>query len=416
MITIIGLGFVGLTSALGFAEKGLKVYGYEISKEKRLSLSKNIIPFHEPKLNEMLKKHQANGNFTLVDNLSECINKSDIAMICVGTPSKKNGQVDLFQIKNSIDLIVENLVKNELVICIKSTVPPSTTSVDIASYLENKTNKIKSDIGLANNPEFLREGFAWQDFLNPDRIVIGTNDEKSRQKMNKIYENFNCKIHFTSLNTSEFIKYASNTLLATLISYSNELEMIAYTIKDIDIKESFNILHEDKRWSGNPCQMTTYASPGFGFGGYCLPKDTLGIIFKSSEKGFSADLLKEVLKTNDRIKDFLIDKFCNEVSNQETITILGLSFKPFSDDVRSTPSAYLIEKLLEKNYQKINVYDPISNQNFKKNFNFPVNYFSTLESSLINSDVVIIATAWPEFLKIKNIKKSIKIFDFRFLF
>lgn len=414
MITIIGLGFVGLTTALGFAEKGEKVYGFEINKNKKDLLARGQIPFYEPHLEEMINKHSYNGNFVLTENLKKALSFSEIAMICVGTPSKETGEVDISQIKNAIDLIILNSSKKKITICIKSTIPPSTTQNDLFPYILKKSNLDPKSINLANNPEFLREGHAWNDFIKPDRIVIGSLNDSSKKTMNNIYRNFDAEVINVNLNTAEFIKYLSNSFLATLISYSNELQMIAHSIGDINIKESFRTLHKDKRWFGSPCNMSRYTYPGFGFGGYCLPKDTLGIIQKSAENNYEANLLNEVMIINKKIKDYMINKIIYDIPKDTKIAILGLSFKPLSDDVRMTSAAYLIEELLKKGYFNINAYDPISNSNFKQAYNFEISYFDNLKDILTNSSMAIIVTAWPEFKSISKLNKNIKICDLRF--
>ena len=254
MITIIGLGFVGLTTALGFCEKGFRVYGIEISQEKVSLLKKFELPFHEPHLKEKLKLHLSENNFVVTTEIKNALDNSEIIMICVGTPSDINGKVDLTQVKNAIKNILSYKKESQFInICIKSTVPPTTCAIEITNLIEEEGYVIGKDIGLCNNPEFLREGYAWDDFIKPDRIVIGSNDDVSKKSLNKIYKSFNSEIHNVNLNTAEFLKYSSNTLLATLISFSNELQMIAMTIGDIDIKRSFQLLHKDKRWERRAC-------------------------------------------------------------------------------------------------------------------------------------------------------------------
>ena len=194
------------------------------------------------------------------------------------------------QILTMFKRVIEEIVKNNegnnkfFTIVIKSTVPPSTTKEKIKSILINLGIKVGEEIGLSNNPEFLREGYAWEDFIKPDRVVIGTEDDKSATILEKLYKPFNAPIINVSLNTAEYIKYLSNTLLSTMISYSNEMAILADYIGGIDIKEAFKTLHMDKRWSGNPAGMSSYVFPGAGFGGYCLPKDTFALYAKGKKK------------------------------------------------------------------------------------------------------------------------------------
>ncbi|QDF30233.1 UDP-glucose dehydrogenase family protein [Halarcobacter anaerophilus] len=414
MIGVIGLGFVGLTTALGFSEKGYKVYGYDIDRGKTDHLKKKKVPFHEPGLPEVLDKN-LDKNFFIEESLLEVVSKSEIIFYCVGTPTKESGGADLTYLYNAIDETLSSQIFSEYkVLVIKSTVPPSTTEEIISPYIESKGYKVGSNLGLANNPEFLREGFAWDDFMNPDRIVIGVNDKKSSQTLEKYYKPFNADIHIVSFNTGEFIKYLSNTLLSTLISYSNEMSMIAKTIGNIDISKSFSILHEDKRWLGQPAKMSSYVYPGCGFGGYCLPKDTEALYKESKNKGFEALGLKNVLNINEKIKSFLVNTVEKEVPVNKTIGILGLSFKPNSDDVRDTPAKYIIQLLLEKGYSNIIAYDPLSNKQFQKVYKYSILYVDTLEELISKTDCNILLTAWEEFKIKKELIFEKKLFDFRY--
>ena len=415
MITIIGLGFVGLTTALGFSEKGFKVFGIEKDSSKLANLREGKIPFHEPHLKEKLEINLKNENFELSNDLKKALDNSKVVMICVGTPCNEDGLVDLSQIKDSINNILDNKNNNNfLSICIKSTVPPTTCSQIIKTLITQRKLRVGLDVGLCNNPEFLREGFAWTDFINPDRIVIGSEDEESKKILNEIYENFDSSIFNVNLQTAEFIKYTSNTLLASLISFSNELEMIALTLKDIDIKKSFEILHKDKRWSGNPSAMSNYVFPGCGFGGYCLPKDTQALIGLADENGYNASLLKEVINVNNKIHKFLTTIIARNVQKDQRITILGLSFKPNSDDVRSSPACSIIQDLLKLGYKKLIAYDPIALSEFRKAYDYDINYATSLFEALKDSNFAILITSWPEFKNLKNIYPNKKFFDLRF--
>ena len=415
MITVLGLGFVGLTTALGFAEKGFKVYGCDVNKEKISLISNKTLPFHEEGLAEILEKN-LNKNFVITNDLKLAIENSKIIFLCVGTPSDEEGKADLKYIKLAIDDILNNLSgENKKIIVVKSTIPPSTTKKDIRNYIETKGYVVGKDIYLANNPEFLREGHAWQDFIQPDRIVIGSEDEYSKTEMEKIYKSFNAPIHFVSLNTGEFIKYLSNTLLSTLISYSNEMSMIASVVGDIDIQKSFKILSEDKRWTGSPAAMSTYAYPGCGFGGYCLPKDTLAMAFKAKEYGMEAKILNNVLDVNSNIKSFWVDKISKEIDAKSGIGFLGLSFKPCSDDIRQTPAKEIIELFIEKGFNNICAYDPLANELFDKTYSLPIVYKNTIAEVCNDSDVIIILTGWQEFVEKQDLLKNKKVYDLRYI-
>ena len=415
MITVIGLGFVGLTTALGFSDKGFKVYGYDIDKEKINSIKNNKLPFFEDGLDKVLERN-LNKNCKISDDIKTALKNSKIIFLCVGTPTDEYGKTDLKHIKLALDSILSNIEKEDKkILVIKSTVPPATLSKDLSSYIENNGYKINQDIYLVSNPEFLREGCAWNDFIHPDRIVIGIDDEYPKEILNEIYKLFNTNIHYVSTNTSEFIKYLSNTFLATLISYSNEMSMVADAIGGIDIKTAFKIFQEDKRWFGSPANMQTYAYPGCGFGGYCLPKDTLALYQKAKENNYDAKIIDNILEMNTKIKTFWVNKIKKSVKKEDIITILGLSFKPNSDDVRQTPSLDIIKLLLENGYKNIIAYDPLANDIFDKTYNLPIKYANSLEDAIKNSSHLVIATAWEEFKEKKDLFKNKNVYDMRYI-
>lgn len=256
MITVIGLGFVGLSTVFNFCYlENKKVYGYDLDKVKINDLKCKKMYLYESEFSNMLDS-SLNKTFFPVNNL-DCIKESDYIFICVNTNQKKDGNVDLSCIFNSIDQVLSNYDKSKYrVIIIKSSVPPTTTKLQIIPYIESKGLIVGKDIGVANNPEFLREGYCYYDIKNVDRIVIGTNDIKTKNKMNDLYKKNKDIIFNASLNTCEFVNYLSNSMLATMISFSNEMASIALAIDDVDIASSFKILHKDKRW--NDCNMKSY--------------------------------------------------------------------------------------------------------------------------------------------------------------
>ncbi|MBO7497819.1 MAG: UDP-glucose/GDP-mannose dehydrogenase family protein, partial [Bacteroidaceae bacterium] len=274
VITVFGLGFVGLTTSLGFAEYGHTVYGVEISPERLATIQGGRLPFLEPGLDQALLRHQGSRFHAIgPDRLAEAVAQSDCVYYCVGTPYGQDGQADLTYLFSAIDqtLLVRPADRFQVLV-VKSTIPPSTTSRKVIPYIQERGLAVGTDLGVANNPEFLREGHCWDDFIHADRIVLGVSDDRSAALLRQIYAGVPEPVYCVSLNTGEFIKYLSNTLLATLISYSNEMSVIADTIGGIDVAEAFRILHMDKRWGG--ATMASYVYPGCGYGGYCLPKDT----------------------------------------------------------------------------------------------------------------------------------------------
>jgi UDPglucose 6-dehydrogenase len=416
VITVFGLGFVGLTTSLGFAEYGHKVYGVEVNAERLSTIQGGKLPFLEEGLDDALTRHLNKDFFAIgTDQLKDAVAQSDCVYYCVGTPYGKDGQADLTYLFGAIDQTLEVRPKDKYqVLVVKSTIPPSTISKKVIPYLEAKGVKAGRDLGVANNPEFLREGHCWDDFMNADRIVLGVSDERSAQVLRKVYASVKEPIHCVSLNTGEFIKYLSNTLLATLISYSNEMSMVADTIGDINVAQAFRILHEDKRWGGAP--MASYAYPGCGYGGYCLPKDTNALYAVAHTAGFDAQILKNVILTNNHVPEFMAEKIVRaaEGDKGKCIGILGLSFKPGSDDVRDSPSAKIIAQLMAKGFNRIVAYDPVAISEFKRHYDYAIDYVDTYEALVEQAQVLAITTAWPEFKNVKSLTKK-PVVDCRYM-
>ncbi len=412
MITVFGLGFVGLTTALSFAHFNYKTYGIDINEERKNILKNGQLPFLEPHLDDVLEKN-LNNKFVVEDDIKNAICNSEVIFYCVGTPYGENGEADLTYLFSAIDETLKYIDKSKkYTLVVKSTIPPSTTCEKIIPYIENKGHKVGENIFVANNPEFLREGRCWEDVIEADRIVIGTNFDIAFNELEKIYKPFNVPIFKVTPNTGEFIKYLSNTLLATMISYSNEMAEIAHTIGEIDIKNAFKVLHMDKRW--NNCNMKSYVYPGCGYGGYCLPKDTNALHSIAVKNGVNPKILGEVIKTNDEMPNVIANRITKNIKTDSKIGILGLSFKPDSDDVREAPSAKVIKQLLDKGYFNIVAYDPVANEEFKKYYNFNIQYKDELKSICDEADVLIILTAWEQFANIKDRTDKL-ILDYRYM-
>ena len=415
MVTVFGLGFVGLTTALGFAHLGYKVYGFDINKERAKTIAAGKLPFLEPKMDDILKAN-LNKNFVVTNDLQTALADSEIIYYCVGTPYGVNGSADLKYLFSAIDMTVDAIDDEKFrVMVIKSTIPPSTTAEKIIPYVAEKVSMTggKKNFAVANNPEFLREGHCWEDFLGADRIVIGSDDNRAREKLIQLYKPMNVPIKCVTSSTGEFIKYLSNTLLATLISYSNEMEQVADTIGDIEISEAFKILHMDRRW--NNCNMTSYVYPGCGYGGYCLPKDTNAFLAQSKEKGFEPQILKNVIATNDNRPAIIARRIVKNLDSSAVIGVLGLSFKPLSDDVRDTPAARIIREIFNEGYKNIVAYDPVANVEFKKYYpDLPIRTLDSVEEVYGAADIIAIVTAWKEFKKVPNLGSK-KIIDCRYM-
>ena len=414
VITVFGLGFVGLTTALGFAEIGHKIYGVECNEKRSAMISSGKVPFMEPGVDEALARH-LNKSFFICEDLEESIAASDCVYYCVGTPYGENGQADLDDLYKAIEQTLKTVCDDKFrVLVIKSTIPPTTTLSKIIPFVEAKGFKVGTQIGVSNNPEFLREGYCWDDFMKADRIVLGVNDYKSEEMLCALYSNMNIPVVCVSPNTGEFIKYLSNTLLATLVSFSNEMSLVADTFGGIDVSDAFRTLHMDKRWGNG--SMKSYAYPGCGYGGYCLPKDTNALYAAAKYAGFDAKILKNVIRTNDAMPEFIVDRIikCADYSQTKTIGILGLTFKPGSDDTRDAPSAKVIKALNDNGYTRILAYDPVGMPEFQTYYKMDYRCVDSYAELIERADILVIATAWPDFKNIKELTDK-NVVDCRYM-
>ncbi len=426
-VSVFGLGFVGLTTALGFAETGCRVFGIDVDKERKRSLRNGTVPFHEPHMEGILNKH-LNSSLFITDDILEAVKESTYIFYCVGTPYGADGSADLTYLFSAIDSTLDAIHDEKFrVLVTKSTIPPSTTAEKILPYVKRKGDKSKF-LGIANNPEFLREGHCWEDFMEADRIVLGVNDEKSQELLVELYQPMGIPIKCVTHSTGEFIKYLSNTLLATLISYSNEMAQAAETFGGIEVAEAFRILHMDKRWNG--CNMTSYVYPGCGYGGYCLPKDTSAFYAQALEKGFEASILNQVIKTNTERPKRIAEKIARHLTDLPrqsnsgktergqiygTVGILGLSFKPGSDDVRDTSAMKIIGQLNKLGCENIIGYDPIAAEEFRRRYpDAGICYADSMQEIYDKADILAIVTAWEEFRDVPTLGDK-KIIDCRYM-
>ena len=391
-IGIIGTGYVGLTSGTCFAYFGHRVICVDRDKNKIQKLKKGIISIYEPGLNEILKKHQKNIKFTT--NLKEAIEKNEAIFICVGTPSKKDGSIDLTQFKDALRNIAKYL-DNYKIIVNKSTVPIGT-----GDWAKREIKKYyKGNFSIVSNPEFLREGSALKDFLEPDRIVIGIEDNKAKKIMLDIYSSIKAPKIITDIRSAELIKYAANAFLATKISFINEIANICERVKG-DVKKVAEGIGLDKRIGPE------FLNAGIGYGGSCFPKDIDALAKMADHKRYNFKLLKAVTKVNkNQQKNFVrkIKKILKKIKGN-TICIWGLAFKPNTDDIKKSPAIEIIKQLQRAGYN-IQAYDPVATENAKKelpkkNIEFCKNPFETAK----NADVLALVTEWPEFSEI-NMKK-----------
>ena len=425
-VSIIGSGYVGLVTAACFSDIGHNVTCIDNNEKIVGQLKNSKVHFYEKGLSKIIKKNVQSKNIEFSSSLKSSYFNSEIIMIAVGTPYKKNG-IDLSYIKNcakEIGLLIKH-DKKFRVICVKSTVVPGTTMNFIKNIIEkNSGKKFKKDFGLASNPEFLAEGTALKDSQNPDRIVIGIEDAKSKEKMNKLYLKYrNIDKIFTNINTAEFIKYVSNYYLAMNISFSNEISNLTNTVSDVDVLDVLNGMQLDKRLSPiiknkrlSPGLMN-FIHPGVGFGGSCFPKDLKALYSFSKEKKFKSRLLKSVIDINNKQFMEIISLAKKQIKTfkNKKILVLGLSFKPQTSDVRESPSINIIKKIISLGAE-VCAHDPKAIDEFKKVYTNKNLYFErNLDKAKNFSNIIFLITSWPEykvFLK-KNSKKNIILFDGR---
>ena len=389
-ICIIGCGYVGAVTGTCFAELGHEVTFVDIDESKIRAINSGRAPVFEKGLQEFIKRNIERLSAT--NALTNAIEVTDITFLCVGTPSNKDGSINLRYIRSASNDIGKALRKKKgfHIIVVKSTVLPRTTEEVIKPIIEKVSGKkAYKDFGLAVNPEFLREGNAIEDFLNPDHIIIGTNNNKTKKIVKELYSSFDCPVIIDEIKTVEMIKYANNAFLATKISFTNEIGNICKKL-DIDSYNVFKGIGFDKRI--NPA----FFRSGIGFGGSCLPKDVLALITKSKEMGERPKILNAVIEVNKDQPLKIIEYLKKHIQslNGKTIGILGLAFKPGTDDIRESRAIPLIDMLI-KERANIIVYDPMAMNNFR--MLFPQIIYASSAKETLNSDAVLIVTEWEEF-------------------
>jgi UDPglucose 6-dehydrogenase len=416
-ISIIGTGYVGLVSGVCLAEKGHNVVCVDIDQDKIDKINSGIPTIHERNLEELLKKN-IGSDFRATSDLKQAVMNSDLSIIAVGTPF--DGEViDLSFIKKVSAGIGEILRDKDSyhVVAVKSTVVPGTTDDVVLPILESESGKRAGvDFGVGMNPEFLREGEAVSDFMNPDRIVIGGIDSRTLDVMSRVYEVFaNADIVKTNNKTAEMIKYTSNSLLATLISFSNEIGNLCAGLENVDVVDVMRGVHKDKRFSpidsdGNRIEpgFLSYLAAGCGFGGSCFPKDVKALIAYGQRSGNPMSLLNAVIQINENQPKQIINSINRRFSDLpgRKMAVLGLAFKPGTDDMRESPSIPVVRHLLESGVM-IKAYDPVAEQEARKLFgNNSISYLNDLDETLDDVDAVILLTGWGEFKRVPDIIKN----------
>ena len=417
-ISVLGIGYVGLCTAVGFASKGYDVIASTHDAEKAAKINKGIPPFHEPNLQKLLKETIQNSHLKcLINQTEEAVLETDLTFNAVGTPSRPDGSIDLQFIETSSRDIGKALNQKSTyhVVVIKSTVVPGTTQDLVKPILEKESKKkCGSDFGLCMNPEFLRQGSAFEDTLHTDRIVIGEYDKKSGDTLENLYKDFYGEdtppTIRTTLSTAELIKYASNSLLATKISFINMIANICEKIPGADVKVVATAMGLDKRIG------PLFLDAGLGYGGSCFPKDVKALIACSKAFGYHPELLESVENVN-KTQPLKAIQFCKEQLGNlkgKNIAILGLAFKPDTDDMREARVIPIINQLLKEG-ANVTAYDPVAIPIAKTIFNNKIQYATSALGCIKNADCCIIVTEWPEFKKLspedfmKNMKQPILI-------
>ncbi|HHQ45465.1 MAG TPA: UDP-glucose/GDP-mannose dehydrogenase family protein [Candidatus Altiarchaeales archaeon] len=394
-ISVVGTGYVGLVTAACLAKLGHKVSCVDVDEDKIRIINSGESPIYEAGLGEIISG-MVPEKLSATANLEKAVLDSEVTFICVGTPSKKDGSIDLSHVGDVCRSIGAVLSKKNgfHVVVVKSTVVPGTTDCFVTQLLEKMSGKKSGgDFGVAMNPEFLREGVAVKDFLNPDRIVVGTSDERTRSVLDGIYGDFDCKIVYTDPTTAEMIKYVCNSFLATKLSFINEVGNICKKL-GVDVYDVAEGIGLDHRIS------PAFLKAGPGFGGSCFPKDVLALIKKAREVGGEPLLLERVIEVNERQPKKVLELIRSKITiSGAKIGVLGLAFKAGTDDMRQSPTIPIIEGLVKEGAIVL-AYDPQAMDNAKKIFGENITYSTSAEELLEESENVLVLTEWGEFRKL----------------
>ncbi|MBJ6108305.1 UDP-glucose/GDP-mannose dehydrogenase family protein [Hymenobacter sp. BT523] len=415
-IAIVGTGYVGLVTGTCFAEVGIDVTCIDIDQKKIDNLHKGILPIYEPGLEEMVSRNVEKGRLHFSTNIGEAIKDCDVAFIAVGTPPGEDGSADLKYVLAVARSIGENM-NSYGVIVTKSTVPVGTAAkvrAEIEKALEKRGETIEFDV--ASNPEFLKEGAAIDDFLKPDRIVVGVASERAEEVMRRLYKPFLLNGHpiiFMDIPSAEMTKYAANSMLATKISFMNDVANLC-EIMGADVNKVRQGIGSDARIG------TKFIYPGIGYGGSCFPKDVKALIKTAEENGYKMQVLKAVESVNEDQKSVLFNKVSRHFGGNLKglkIALWGLSFKPKTDDMREAPSLVIIEKLLAAGCT-VTAYDPVAMPEAQHMIGDSITYAKDEFAALIDADALLVVTEWPDFRSpnfdvVARLMKQKVIFDGR---
>lgn len=410
-ICVIGVGYVGLVTGTCFAEFGVDVTCVDKDQARIDSLLSGRVPFYEPGLQELVNKNITDGRLLFSTDLTKAVDDALVIFIAVGTPSGARGEADL-QYVREVAAAIGRTMNGYKIIINKSTVPVGTGEMVRQIVKENQTHPYPFDI--ASNPEFLREGSAIEDFMRPNRVVIGTDSEQAKAVLRDLYRPLyliETPFVLTNIQTAEMIKYASNAFLATKISFINEMAALCELVK-VDVHEVAKGMGLDNRIGRK------FLHPGPGFGGSCFPKDTLALARLAEDKGYQFELVKATIRVNERQRGIMVDKIEKTVAGLpgKTIGVLGLTFKPNTDDIRESPPIYIIQELLKRG-ATVQAYDP-AGMDHARQILPAVKYCANQYDAARDADAVVIATEWNLFRNIrwdqmKPLLKSPVVIDLR---
>jgi UDPglucose 6-dehydrogenase len=414
-IAVVGTGYVGLVTGTCFAEVGLNVVCIDIDQKKIDLLKQGVLPIYEPGLDEMVKRNFDKGRLGFSTQLSESIKDCEVVFIAVGTPPDEDGSADLKYVLGVASEIGQHMDDYKVIVT-KSTVPVGTAK-KVKTAIQLALNQRASDLSfdVASNPEFLKEGAAIEDFMKPDRIVIGVESERSQEVMSRLYKPFLLNGHpciFMDIPSAEMTKYAANSMLATKISFMNDIANLC-EIMGADVNMVRKGIGSDSRIGHK------FIYPGIGYGGSCFPKDVKALIKTASENGYNMQVLKAVEQVNEHQKTVMFDKLKKHIADLKgkTIALWGLSFKPKTDDMREAPSLVLIEALLQAGAQ-VKAYDPVAMHEAQRLLGNTIHYSQDQYEALADADALVVVTEWPEFRspnfdKMSQMMKHKAIFDGR---
>ncbi|RGD54876.1 UDP-glucose/GDP-mannose dehydrogenase family protein [Bacteroides sp. AM07-18] len=394
-IAIVGTGYVGLVTGTCFSEMGVDVTCVDVQESKIANLKKGIIPIYEPGLEDMVHRNYTAGRLKFTTDLKECLDEVEVVFSAVGTPPDEDGSADLRYVLEVARTIGRNMNKYVLVVT-KSTVPVGTAQkVKAAIQEELDKRHVKMEFDVASNPEFLKEGDAVDDFMKPDRVVVGVESEKAKAIMGRLYKPFmmnNYRLIFTDIPSAEMIKYAANSMLATRISFMNDIANLCELV-GADVNMVRKGIGADSRIGSK------FLYPGCGYGGSCFPKDVRALMKTAEKNGYSMRVLKAVEEVNERQKSILFEKLLKHYNGDlkgQQIALWGLAFKPETDDMREAPSLVLIDKLIEAG-ASVKVYDPIAMDECRRRIGDKVLYATDMYDAVLDADALLLVTEWKQF-------------------